>query len=127
MDEPDAPYRDYAIALFPCVVVYIGLELTQFMSFYRTGAVRSYLTDTWNLLDVATIVLVLSLATKLLMAESSLGNMQHLIFLTALFLFLKLVSLLKQMFLPFAIFVSGVLKVCACSCVTRHNFPECRM
>jgi hypothetical protein len=84
------------------------------MNFYRTGAVGSYLTDSWNLLDVTTISLVLASAFRLLMVdpvERPDIKTERLLLSTGLFIFLELVSFLKKMFLPFAIFVSGVLKV----------------
>jgi hypothetical protein len=87
------------------------------MSFYRTGAVGSYLTDSWdwNLLNVTTILLVLtSASSRLLMvdpAEPPYIKTERLLLSTRLFIFLQLVSFLKKMFLPFAIFVSGILKV----------------
>jgi hypothetical protein len=84
------------------------------MSFYRTGAVGSYLTDSWNLFDVTTISLVLASAFRLLMVEPAEEpdiKTKRLLLTTGLFIFLELVSFLKKMFLPFAIFVGGVLKV----------------
>ena len=109
-------YRNIAIALIPMALLFIFFEIKQFRAFQRTGAVGSYLTDAWNYLDVITICLVMASACLMIVKEPSASNEtnqteQRLLISTGFFIFLKLISFLKKLFLPFAIFVSGVLKV----------------
>lgn len=109
-DENEEPYQRLAMALIVFPFIFILLEVKQIKSFWSTGALGFYLTDVWNYLDWIAIVLVL--VTSFMLIFRPAGEVPNgMLIATGLFIFLDLVSFLKKMFLPFAIFVSGVLQV----------------
>ena len=115
LTSEDDPYQNISVALFSFALLFIAVEICQIISYQATSAFYDYITDTWNVIDMVTIGLVLASSYRLWTVTDPAAEPEegvtHLLLWTGLFMFLELVSFLKKAFLPFAIFVSGTLKV----------------
>ena len=73
----------------------------------------NWLVDPWNWLDMANIVLVV-MSVTLMRSDSESMTTRYIVMITGAIVWTMMLSFLRLTFLPFSVFVNGVINVCPC-------------